>query len=171
MKLTLLALFLYTGLNSIGQNNTISNCSGEAYHQFDFWLGNWNVYDTTGKMVGQNDIVALQGNCILQENWTSSNRQFTGSSYNYYNSSDSTWNQLWIDNSGGSLELKGEFVNGTMKLRGELIAGSKVPFYRNEINWTLNSDGSVTQEWFTLDEHDTVLSTVFLGIYLLVEEQ
>ncbi|MFT5780120.1 MAG: hypothetical protein ACI837_003081 [Crocinitomicaceae bacterium] len=76
---------------------------------------------------------------------------------------------MWIDNQGGTLELKGEFINGSMVLRSELTPGIKVPFYYNQITWTENRDGSVTQLWQIYDEEGNILSTAFEGIYRKVD--
>src|SRR3982751_4856124 len=49
--------------------------------QFDFWLGDWDVRDATGKLVGRNRITRVQGGCALEEQW-SGNGGVTGSSLN-----------------------------------------------------------------------------------------
>ena len=40
---------------------------------------------------------------MLQENWIS-NTVNKGTSYNYFNPVDTTWNQLWLDNQGSIVE-------------------------------------------------------------------
>ena len=162
MKTTFFLLTFLLGTYSYSQNAPCACCSDE-YHQFDFWIGEWDVFDTTGNQVGQNTIERQQDGCVIQENWASKNT--TGTSYNYFNATDSTWNQVWIDNQAGSLVLKGKFSDGAMRLRSELLIGKKVAFYRNEIIWTLHDDGTVSQQWNILDENDTILSVAFLGIY------
>ncbi len=43
-------------------------CASTAFHQFDFWLGDWDVRDASGKMVGQNRITrTAQGMRSLRE--------------------------------------------------------------------------------------------------------
>ena len=138
-------------------------CCTPEFDQFDFWIGDWMVTDSTGKELGSNIIHEIQDGCGLQENWTS--KGMTGTSYNFYNSADKSWNQLWIDNKGGSLELKGSFSDGQMKLKSELIPGDKVDYYYNEIIWTPNEDGSVTQTWNIMSKENNLISTVFEGIY------
>lgn len=147
---------------------TNCNCCSEEYSKFDFWLGDWNVYDTTGTLVGENTIVKLEDNCIVNEHWKGKGG-VTGRSYNYYNQSDSTWNQLWLDNKGSSLELKGTAEEDKMILKSKLIKGKKVAWYANKITWTKNEDNSVTQIWEIVDENDKVLSVAFVGIYRIKE--
>ena len=157
-----LMLFSYTALNS--QNNKKTPCSGEKYSQFDFWIGNWNVYDTSGKLIGTNKLVKMQDNCVLQENWESKTSSNKGTSYNYYNKTDDTWNQVWVDNAGFSLELKGNFINGKMILKSKLIKSNKGSYY-NRITWFKNEDNSVTQIWEYLNNDNKVISEAFRGIY------
>lgn len=139
-------------------------CCTEFHKQFDFWVGNWNVYDTTGVQIGENLVVKLEDNCIINEHWIGFAGS-TGRSYNYFNIYDSTWNQLWIDNNGGNLVLKGSLSENRMVLKSDLLAGTKVDWYSNQISWTNNTDGSVTQTWQILDKNDRPLNTIFVGIY------
>ena len=163
--LTLLMLFLSLTLTtSVNAQSKKAPCSSEKYQEFNFWVGDWNVYNTKNKLVGTNRIVKMQDNCVMQENWDSENGPSRGTSYNYYNKTDDTWNQVWVDNSGFSLVLKGNLENGNMVLKSDLIKGQKNTYY-NKITWTPNKDGSVTQVWEYLDKNGKVLSEAFRGIY------
>ena len=146
------------------QNNKKQPCFGEKYGQFDFWEGNWNVYNTKGELIGTNNLVKMQSNCIMQENWVSKTSSNKGTSYNYYNKVDDSWNQVWIDNTGYSLVLKGGLVNGKMVLKSKLVRG-KNGDYINRVTWSKNKDNSVTQVWDYLDKNGKILSEAFRGIY------
>jgi hypothetical protein len=139
-------------------------CCTENHKQFDFWVGDWNVYDTIGNKVGENLILKLENNCIINEHWESVNGG-SGSSYNYYDQSDSTWNQVWIDSQGSNLVLKGKGEANKMTLKSRLLKGKKVDLYYNQITWTKNKDESVTQVWEIFDKNNQLLSTAFKGIY------
>jgi ketosteroid isomerase-like protein len=145
-------------------------CCTEARTQFDFWVGEWIVRDTLGNKLGENQIAKIEGGCILTEHWVGA-QGGTGSSYNYYDTSDSSWNQLWIDNSGSILKLKGNKESGSMILKSELQKGSKVAWYYNQITWTPNEDGTVSQLWQIFDKDHRLLQTAFLGIYQRKEQQ
>ncbi|MBK7967386.1 MAG: hypothetical protein IPK10_20365 [Bacteroidetes bacterium] len=82
-------------------------CCTENHKAFDFWVGDWMVFDTSGNKIGENKIDKIEGNCIINEHWIGGKGN-TGSSYNFYDATDSTWNQLWIDSQGGNLVLKGK---------------------------------------------------------------
>ena len=79
-------------LVSYAQNETV--CSGEKYTEFDFWEGNWNVYDQNENLIGENKLVKMQDNCVLQENWISTTSKNKGTSYNYYDKNDGKWHQI-----------------------------------------------------------------------------
>ena len=163
MKAIILSLTIFTiGQFSFAQEHC--PCCSVYHQQFDFWIGHWNVYDTLGNKVGENLIEKLEGGCIISENWQGA-KGGSGKSYNYFNRSDSTWNQVWISSNGGNLVLKGQAADGQMQLVGELQKGQKVPLYADRITWTLNEDGSVTQLWEIIDDKGQVLNIAFKGIY------
>lgn len=161
-----ITLFTFSTLFSVvnAQNKATKPCSSSEYSQFNFWVGNWDVYDTNNKLIGTNNVVKLSNACAIQENWVSKTSKSKGTSYNYYNKSDNSWNQLWVDNSGFSLELKGQYNQSKMILKSNLIKSKNGDFY-NQITWTKNTDGSVTQIWDYMDQNHKKIKEVFKGIY------
>lgn len=69
MKKNRIILFLLVTLFSINigmtQNIQECDCCTENYNQFDFWLGEWNVYNENDKLVGTNIITKDYDNCVL----------------------------------------------------------------------------------------------------------
>lgn len=165
MKKWFFIIFLiFFGHYLIAQNKTDNcACCSEFHDQFDFWIGEWTVYNVDGKEVGKNIITKQYDNCVLQEKWTSAAKN-RGTSYNYYDKKDNTWNQVWIDNSGFSLTLKGKYNNGKMVLNSEMLEGKNGNYY-NQITWTKNNDGSVTQTWDIYNEKNEKKREAFKGIY------
>jgi hypothetical protein len=159
-------LFLLAGSHFlIAQDTDTCPCCSGSYTAFDFWLGDWSVYNTAGQVVGTNRIVELQDGCVLQENWEASDQSNTGTSYNFFDKTDSTWNQVWISNSGFILKLKGNLNDsGAMVLKSDLLSNQNGIFY-HQITWTNNNDGSVTQKWDILDKDNGLISEAFVGIY------
>jgi len=163
-KLVLLMAIVLFGQNLVAQEEQLQcPCCSESHSAFDFWIGEWTVYDVTGKEVGKNTIEKQYDNCVLQEKWVSSGKS-RGTSYNYFDTKDNTWNQVWVDNSGFSLVLKGNYENGKMILKSQLIEGKKGKYY-NQITWVKNDDGSVTQIWDILNNNNEKLQEAFKGIY------
>ena len=150
---------------NFAQNKEDSSCAccTEAHEAFDFWVGDWTVFDANGKILGTNSIHKEYGNCVLKEQWNSSGNT-RGTSYNYYNAKEKSWNQVWIDNSGFSLELKGTYDTNKMVLISTLLKGEKENYY-HRITWQKNEDDSVTQTWDLLSEKQEKTREVFKGIY------
>jgi hypothetical protein len=46
-----------------------------------------------------------------------------------------------------------------------MIKGQKVDYYYNQITWSQNEDGTVTQLWEIYDNTDKLLKMLFKGIY------
>jgi hypothetical protein len=44
-------------------------CNSPEHHQFDFWVGDWQVFDaTTHQLVGFDHVAKLAEGCIAQQN-------------------------------------------------------------------------------------------------------
>ncbi|MDR5591621.1 hypothetical protein [Christiangramia sp. SM2212] len=147
---------------SFTQNSDCACCTPD-HAAFDFWVGDWEVFNVNGDKVGENLVMKLEDNCILNENWQSV-KAGSGKSYNYFDPSDKTWNQLWISNTGNIIKLKGKAEPNKMTLRSEIQDGKNGKFY-NQITWTKNEDGSVTQNWEIFDENGELTGNAFKGIY------
>lgn len=160
-QLLIFLIFMIWSYATKAQDNCA--CCDEKHEQFDFWVGNWYVLDVEGNRVGENKISKIEGNCILLEQWKGA-KGTTGTSHNYFDRSDATWNQLWIDNKGNVLKLKGHLKDGKMVLKGDLKKGKEQGVY-DQITWSQNQDGTVSQLWEVLDKNDKRVKTLFLGIY------
>ncbi len=163
MKTTILAMILVTTFSLNAQTNSC-NCCSEKHSEFDFWEGSWIVTKPDGSPAGTNMIDKLQDNCILRENWTSANGGYTGTSYNFYNSKTEMWEQLWLDNQGGVLHLKGNRKGNQMILQSDELENPKGEPYFHRITWTLNGDGSVRQYWETITNNQNIV-VAFDGLY------
>ena len=122
-----------------------AGCVRAEYHQFDFWIGDWNVTTPDGKPAGHNRIERLLDGCALQEHWTGAGGG-GGTSLNFFDAATSQWNQLWVDGSGQVLRLAGAARDGGMVLEGKTTRanGSTV---RERITWTPAANGRVRQLW------------------------
>ncbi len=139
-------------------------CAVPANRQFDFWLGDWEVRDPAGKLVGENRIVSLHDGCVLFENYRAG--KFSGSSLNVYDTDRKMWHQTWVDSGGSLLVIEGGLVDGKMILAGETIdpekAGAKID---NRITWQPLADGRVRQLWETTTDKGKSWTTAFAGYY------
>ncbi|OUR92200.1 hypothetical protein A9Q87_06885 [Flavobacteriales bacterium 34_180_T64] len=164
-NILVVALIFTTVLSA--QNNTCK-CCADKNSEFDFWVGTWTVTNPDGTAAGTNVIDKIQDNCILRENWKSAKGKFTGTSTNFYNNKAKQWEQLWIDNQGGSLHLKGNRVANQMILQTDEEKNKEGrPFY-HRVTWTLNEDGSVRQYWETITNGKDI-TVAFDGLYKKTE--
>jgi hypothetical protein len=140
-------------------------CQASAHRQFDFWLGDWEVRDPAGKIVGQNLLTSVHKGCAMLESWTGAGG-FTGSSLNVYDSDRKKWHQTWVDSSGGLLVIEGGLVSGSMVLVGETVAAEPPgEVTLNRITWTPLPDGRVRQHWEASTDKGRTWKTGFDGFY------
>jgi len=144
-------------------------CAAAAYRAFDFWLGTWDVTNTTtDKTAGRNIITSAENGCLILERWTSAGGG-TGQSYNYYDPHREKWRQVWVSGPAiidyeGGLNDAGEMV-----LEGEIVYrnGETAPFRGI---WTPNADGSVTQHFDQYDDETDDWQLWFEGRYVKAAE-
>ena len=159
--------FLALGIASAqSTDKTSASCVAPEYRQFDFWIGRWEVFDPSGKKVGDSRIDRINDGCALLENWTGGG-SVTGKSLNIYDSEDRQWHQFWVDSSSSRLMLDGKFADGKM-----ILAGTKVDPKKPEnaviqrITWSRNGDGSVRQLWESSGDGGKKWTTAFDGKYV-----
>jgi hypothetical protein len=140
----LLLLVLTSSIFSYSQKTPCT--SDPIYRQFDFWIGNWEVYSKNGKKAGDSRIEIILDSCIILENWKSASSRnglyYAGKSFNTYNSSTKQWQQTWVDNMGGTTEfLEGHYDNNQMifltkpfEFSKDTLAIRKLTFYNLEPN-------------------------------------
>ena len=134
-------------------------CQSAEYRQFDFWIGEWEVFLPGGKKAGDSRIESIAAGCALLENW-SGNGGFSGKSLNSYDSEDKRWHQSWVDSSGSRLELVGSYADKRMVLSS--APGSTV----QRIAWSVNDDGSVRQLWESSVDGGKAWAVQFDGKYV-----
>lgn len=118
MRTIATCLLLSLVMHASAQQPPARPCASDTiYRQFDFWIGDWEVFGAKGK-AGESRIELILDSCIILENWTSARQGYAGKSFNTYNASTGQWQQTWVDNSGGS----------TAYLRGR-AEKDKVVFY------------------------------------------
>lgn len=138
--------------------------SNPEHHQFDFWLGSWEVTGKSG-VAGHSRIEAVSEGCGISEHWngTSGSR---GVSYNTYDPTTKHWYQFWVGNSSGDvLYLEGGIDNGRMVLKGTRPNATTGKPQVQRITWTPNPDRTVRQLWEQSDDDGKTWSVSFDGLY------
>ena len=139
-------------------------CAGAEHHQFDFWIGAWDVTLPSGRRAGTNRIEPMLGGCVLRESWEGVGGVH-GSSYNAYDGTRGVWHQTWVDDHGSVLVLEGKFADGKMILEGRDRdpAGAQL---RQRITWQETAPGRVRQLWETSKDDGATWTTSFDGRYV-----
>lgn len=138
-------------------------CTGAEHKQFDFWVGDWNVFNSQGQQIGTNRISRISGGCALLEEWQAGNGP-GGRSINFYDAADGQWHQVWVGGDGTVLRIAGALQDGAMRLAG---TDRKTPrgTVRDRITWTPQSDGAVEQRWDISTDGGHTWQPGFVGTY------
>ncbi|NKI26429.1 hypothetical protein HCG49_07630 [Arenibacter sp. 6A1] len=130
-------------------------------HEFDFWIGEWNVYKfETDTIIGVSAIAPILNHSAIEEKYTARASQYEGKSFNIYVPKTDQWEQFWVDNSGLRLHLKGSFNKDKM-----LLSDCETTAPCNRIVWTKLSDASVRQEWEQSPNGGKTWKKIFDGHY------
>jgi hypothetical protein len=138
--------------------------TGGVYDDFDFWVGDWDVFVPNGDQAGTNSIEKIEAGCLLLENWTGA-AGGTGKSINFYDAARDVWRQVWVSSNGVLIEIEGGLRDGSMVLEGTLTdaGGGSQPFRGT---WTPNEDGSVRQHFEISNTDGLGWATWFDGRYV-----
>ena len=161
--LALLSLLLLGAVPAAGQTARHATCTAPEHHQFDFWIGEWDVTLPNGKVAGTNRIEPILNGCALRESWTGA-AGGSGTSYNAYDRSRRRWHQTWVDAQGNLLQLDGAFSGGKMTLTGETVDSTGATATQRII-WEQTAPGQVRQLWETSTDGGATWTTAFDGRY------
>ena len=123
-------------------------CDSPQHHQFDFWVGDWQVFDAkTNQLVGFDRVEKHSRGCIVQQNLTmitdlyrrpGVDYRMTGIGVNRFDGA--SWLEMWADNQWGAIVLHG------MPAAGKAMVLTTITPSRNRdlrLEWENRSDGSV----------------------------
>lgn len=135
------------------------------YRDFDFWLGEWDVFDPeSGRKLGENSITLREQGCLIVERWRGE-QGGTGMSMNFFDPLQQAWRQVWqspwgfIDYTGGLDDA------GRMVLQGRIHANVRGTASDFRGRWTPNDDGTVLQEFWQRDADGGEWRRWFVGEY------
>lgn len=136
----------------------------EAFRDFDFWIGEWDVHLANGTLAGSNVIKPVERGCALTEQWTSVNGS-TGMSINYLDKASGEWVQVWNSESGSQIVIRGGMTDDGMALEGYIHYvgnGTTAPFRGL---WTPLPDGRVRQFFEQSNDGGHTWQPWFEGFY------
>ncbi len=141
--------------------------SDSAFHLLDFWVGDWNVVDSTGAKLGTNRIEKILAGCAITETWREEGSE--GRSLFYYVPPQRMWKQVWV--TAGALAVGGIkekhlvwHAPGRARFQGELVGPRGLILDRTTL--TAMNDGRVRQVIEISRDGGTTWQTTFDGIYV-----
>jgi hypothetical protein len=143
-----------------------TSCAQPERRQFDFWVGEWEVRQPDGSLVGRNSISALFDGCALREEWRGESGH-RGTSLNAWSPERGTWHQTWVDSSGLTLLLEGGIRDGAMVMEGEApLPGDADRVVRHRITWSiLDGDPHRLRQLWEAATEEGAWETLFDGRY------
>ena len=144
-------------------------CTGEAYRQFDFWIGEWDVVNQqppAGRTppVSKSRISRILNGCALLEEYETV-AGYAGKSLNFYDSNDRRWHETWIDSGGTPLYLSGALHRRAMVMADERKSTVNGKNWIQRITWTPVEGGKVRQHWEKSSDGGQSWENVFDGLY------
>jgi hypothetical protein len=134
-------------------------CEAPEYHQFDFWVGDWDAFDQDNPTaaVARNHVDKILDGCVLREDYLDTSGHH-GQSFSIYDRSRKVWHQTWVTNRGELLVIEGKSQNDAMILSGmdhrknELAKGTWMAIDGGvrEIGVTSADNGKTWKPWFDL---------------------
>lgn len=145
----------------LSQRTTPVACAAQPYHQFDFWVGDWDAFESgTPRAVARVRVERILDGCVLLESYEGTSGS-NGESFSIYDESTGGWHQSWVTNKGRLLLIDGNLEGSAMVLTGkDRTADGKERWVRGtwqpltggvrEIGVTSLDAGKTWQPWFDL---------------------
>ena len=113
-----------------GKKSASAPCSAPEYRQFDFFTGNWDVFDfgADSKVKARLRVAKILDGCVIHEDYKSVEAGgLHGESFSLYDAPSRRWHQSWVTNRGELILLDGGLEGGRMVLTGAVTgaAGGK----------------------------------------------
>ena len=139
---------------------TLAMCTAPEYRQFDFWIGDWDVFESGGAdSVARMRVDRILDGCVLREDYQEQHG-LHGQSFSLYDGPAGSWRQIWVTNQGRLLLLAGNLSGGEMVLSGvdrssgkeQLVRGTwKIEGEAVRETAEISTDGGKTwKTWFDL---------------------
>ena len=140
-------------------------CKQEGpYDDFDFWIGEWDVY-VGGVKRADSSITREFNGCLIRERYSNATG-FQGESLNYYDPETDAWKQNWVDRTGGIVRYTGRSPSRDVMQMSGANTNYRGETQLAEVTWTRNSDGTVHHVIEQSTDNGETWSVYFDGIYV-----
>ena len=146
-------------------------CTAEAYRQFDFWIGEWDVTNRqppagSPPTRSRNRITRILNGCAILEEFEYPNGYgYAGKSLSFYDSNSRKWHQTWVDTGGAPLYLEGGLEGPSMVLFDVRTSRANGLTWTQRITWTPLPGGRVRQHWEVSKDGGATWENRFDGEY------
>jgi hypothetical protein len=126
-------------------------CADPAYRQFDFWIGDWDVFEVEHPtvIVAHARVEMILNGCVLHEVYEGLDGH-KGESFSIYDVTRNAWHQSWVNDSGYLLTIEGHLQRKSMILEGvDHLPNYKLRQVRGE--WRPDSQGAHEKAWRSTD--------------------
>lgn len=160
-SLLLTLYFVIESLVCLGQGAKPVPCMSPEYHQFDFWVGDWDAFEAgSSSPVAHTKVDRILDGCVLREDYQDTSGH-KGQSFTIYDASRKVWHQTWVTNRGELLVIEGKLEEIDIVLSGSdrtadgkerLVRGTWRPVRGGVREFAARSlDGGKTwKEWFDI---------------------
>lgn len=123
-------------------------CDDPQHHQFDFWIGEWQVFNAAnGKLIGftkvekqLKDCAIVQNLVLVDDEWRRSDLDYRMSGIGISTVEGDRWSVYWVDNYGDNAIALGRLQqDGAMAFESTTAEGVK----SGRAIWRPNADGTV----------------------------
>jgi hypothetical protein len=119
-----------------------SHCGGKEYRQLDFWIGDWDTFETDAPgtpSIARARVEPVAQGCAIHELYEQGDG-LIGDSILSFDAVRNQWQQTWVTNRGSLMVLWGSFKDGALILEGEshLRDGKSV---MQRITWKAQTGG------------------------------
>jgi hypothetical protein len=130
------------------QTTAPASCDTPQHHQFDFWVGDWQVFDADShRLVALDRVEKHSEGCIIQQNLTfltdlyrrpGVKYRLSGVGLNRFDGE--AWLQMWADNQWGAI-----FLRGSLDAAGAMVLVSVIPSRHRDVKlvYEKQADGTV----------------------------
>ena len=133
------------------------------YRDFDFWVGEWDVYVNDQKRA-ESSITFTNGKCGILEDYRPLNTP-GGNSISYFDVADGRWKQEWVSNGRVSHYIEPEsYTKGQMQLIARHTS-NKGNFLLRMIYYHNKKEDTVRQVMDRSDDNGQTWKTIFDGLY------
>ena len=140
--------FHYLVLALLMHGHIAPACATVHHREFDYFIGNYTVFDKAGKQIATDEVSSEMSGCALLERWHG--RHGEGVGYSGYDGTRNEWVQTFFQDDGtvlvfhGNMTGAGLLISGTDYPKPGITERNKVLFRRLptgfEEYWTVSTD-------------------------------